>query len=49
MHPLYNNNQIVMYPTGFPMRASNGSLILENGHPIMLYVMLDANQRIIRD
>lgn len=31
------------------MRASNGSLILENGHPIMLYVMLDANQRIIRD
>jgi hypothetical protein len=49
MFPLTHENSIVVYPTGFPMKASNGNLVLENGHPIMLYNLLDANHRLIRD
>jgi hypothetical protein len=39
----------VVYPTGFPMTASNGIVVTENGNAIMLYHILYANHRLFRD
>lgn len=41
--PIIFNSQVAVYPTGFPMVASNGMIVMENGHAIMLYHVLDAN------
>lgn len=35
--------QVVIYPKGMPMIGSNGQPVYENGHPIIIYYMLDSH------